>query len=142
MNRNRSLMISTTVVALLLTACGQQKQSGPDAQPKVADAAATSTGPADSMTKDMPMPQDETHPEREHSAMGTVTAVDAAAGTVTIAHEAVASAGWPAMTMTFKLANPRRAADLHPNDHVQFTFTLNEKGEATVMTIVPAGKGM
>jgi hypothetical protein len=46
------------------------------------------------------------------------------------------------MTMTFKLADPSRATDLHPDDHVRFTFTLSEKGEATVMTIVPAGKDM
>ena len=142
MKRNHDLMISTMLLAALLTACGQQEKAAPDAQPKVADAAATSATPADAMSKDMQMPQNETHPEGEHSATGTITAVDAAAGTVTIAHEAVPSAGWSAMTMTFKLADPMRAAELHPDDHVQFTFKLSEKGEATVMTIAPAGKGM
>ena len=140
MNRNHSLMISTMLLAALLTACGQQEKAAPDAQPKMADAAANSAAPADAMSKDTPMPQND--PDREHSATGTITAVDAAAGTVTIAHQAVPSAGWPAMTMTFKLADPGRAAELHPDDHVQFTFKLSETGEATVMTIVPAGKGM
>jgi Cu/Ag efflux protein CusF len=144
MNRKHGLIIPTTVLAVLLTACGQQRESetATDAQPKPADTAMASAAPADSMSKDMPMPQNETHPENEHSAMGTITAVDAAAGTVTIAHEAVASAGWPAMTMTFKLADPKRAADLHTGDHVKFTFSLSEKGEATVVTIALAGKGM
>ena len=141
MYRNHGLMISTMVLAVLLTACGQHEQPAAEAQPKMADAAATPAAPADAMSKDMPMPQNETHPEREHGATGTITAVDAAAGTVTIAHQAVPTAGWPAMTMTFKLADPRSAADLHPNDHVQFTFTLSEKGEATVMSIAPASKG-
>jgi Cu(I)/Ag(I) efflux system protein CusF len=37
-----------------------------------------------------------------HKATGVVKGVDKAAGTVTLAHEAVKSMNWPAMTMTFK----------------------------------------
>lgn len=38
-------------------------------------------------------------------ATGTVTAVDAKAGTVTISHNPIAALNWPAMTMPFKV-NP------------------------------------
>jgi len=37
--------------------------------------------------------------------IGVVMAIDKAAGTVTIKHGPIPSAGWPAMTMTFR-ANP------------------------------------
>ena len=33
-------------------------------------------------------------------------AIDAAKGTVTLQHEAITTLGWPAMTMTFKVASP------------------------------------
>jgi Cu/Ag efflux protein CusF len=39
-----------------------------------------------------------------HSAVGTVQDVDRNARSVTIAHQPVASLGWPAMTMTLKVA--------------------------------------
>jgi len=38
-----------------------------------------------------------------HLAKGTVKAVDAQAGTVTLAHEPIKSLKWPAMTMKFKV---------------------------------------
>ncbi len=41
-----------------------------------------------------------------HKAEGTLKAIDAAAGTVSVSHDPVASLGWPAMTMDFVLANP------------------------------------
>ncbi len=40
------------------------------------------------------------------SGVGMVKAVDARAGTVTIAHGPIPGVGWPAMTMTFKAAPP------------------------------------
>ena len=40
-----------------------------------------------------------------HQADGTLDAIDAKAGTVTITHQPVASLKWPAMTMDFALAN-------------------------------------
>ena len=129
MNHKFSSFIPVAVSTVWLVACGQQKPAEEGAAP----AAATVESP---MPQDMPM--GEQAESQAHNAMGNVTAVDAAAGTVTIAHEAVASAGWPAMTMTFKLADPKQAAELHANDHVKFTFKLSEKGEATVTTIAPA----
>ena len=143
MSQKHLRIIPLTMLAVLLIACGQQKTSSPaaDSQPMAADSAAAPAS-KDSMPQDMPMPAGDAAHAQEHSAIGTVTAVDAAAGTVTIAHEAVASARWPAMTMTFKLADPNQAAGLHANDKVHFNFRLSEKGDATVTTITPAGQGM
>ncbi len=41
-----------------------------------------------------------------HQATGTLEAIDAKNGTVTVTHAPVASLNWPAMTMDFILANP------------------------------------
>ena len=50
------------------------------------------------------------HPGEDHApapqsaeGQGTVKAVDAKAGTITIAHEPIAALKWPAMTMKFKV---------------------------------------
>lgn len=42
--------------------------------------------------------------EKVTHATGIVTSVDPAKGTVTIAHDPIASKKWPAMTMTFKIS--------------------------------------
>ncbi len=138
------LLIQAALIVSLLSACGQKEPSKESAtvadQPAVDAASKSADAPA--MTDDMPMPMNDKTAAQEHQATGTITAVDAAAGTVTIAHGAVVSAGWPAMTMTFKLADPKQASTLHANDKVQFKFTLDEKQDATVTMISPAAAGM
>lgn len=42
----------------------------------------------------------------EAAGVGIVRAVDSAHGTITLQHQAIASIGWPAMTMTFKVVLP------------------------------------
>ena len=46
------------------------------------------------------------------------------------------SAGWPAMTMSFKLADPDAAAGLAAGQRVDFAFTT--EGGGTVTRIAPA----
>jgi Cu(I)/Ag(I) efflux system membrane fusion protein len=70
-----------------------------------------------------------------HMAQGTVNAIDRAAGTVNISHEPVASANWPAMSMTFKLANPSAAGGIEPGQRVDFKFTIAGGMDATVTEI-------
>lgn len=41
---------------------------------------------------------------------------------ITLSHEPVPAIGWPAMTMTFTLANPALARGLKPGDQVRFAF--------------------
>lgn len=59
-------------------------------------------------------------PTTLHEATGRVEAIDATG--LTLSHGAVPTLGWPAMTMTFKLADPSLAAGLRPGDQVRFAF--------------------
>ncbi|OHC61934.1 MAG: efflux transporter periplasmic adaptor subunit [Rhodocyclales bacterium GWA2_65_20] len=54
-------------------------------------------------------------------ASGKVEAIKP--GEITLSHGPVASLGWGAMTMTFKLAKPELAAGLKPGDNVSFGFS-------------------
>lgn len=53
---------------------------------------------------------------------GVVKAVDAKAGTVTIAHEPIGALGWPAMTMPFRVASPVLLGKVAVGSKVQFTL--------------------
>jgi Cu(I)/Ag(I) efflux system protein CusF len=69
--------------------------------------------------------------------VGVVKAVDTPKGTVTLQHEAIAAIGWPAMTMTFKLASPDLLKGVKVGDKVR--FSLHPAGMAsTVTAIAPA----
>ena len=68
-------------------------------------------------------------------AVGTLNSIDAAAGTVNVSHTAVPAAGWPAMTMDFKLAQPDAAATLKPGDRVDIHFIIQEGMNATITHI-------
>lgn len=64
---------------------------------------------------------------------GTVTAVDVAAGTVTIEHGPIPEANWPAMTMAFKTA-PDVAKQVKAGDKVAFDLKLQGgAGEVTAI---------
>jgi Cu(I)/Ag(I) efflux system membrane fusion protein len=64
-----------------------------------------------------------------HQGEGTIDAVDAAAGTVTLTHGPIASLKWPAMTMDFNLANPALVQKIKPGSHVAFEFVERKPGE-------------
>ncbi len=57
---------------------------------------------------------------------------------LTLAHDAVPALKWPAMTMGFKLADPRLAAGLAPKQQVRFTFS--KQGEDYVITGIEKAK--
>lgn len=64
---------------------------------------------------------------------GMVTAVDPAGGTVTLDHQPIPEANWPAMTMTFNAA-PEVTQAVKPGDTVGFDVRL-EGGAGTVTAI-------
>ena len=70
-----------------------------------------------------------------HKAVGVLNAVDAAAGTVTISHEPVASLKWPAMKMDFVLANPSLVAGVKPGAAIEFEFVERGQGEWVVTSL-------
>jgi len=68
------------------------------------------------------------------TAVGVVKQVDVTAGTVTIAHEAIAGLNWPAMTMTFSVKDKALFDKLAVDRKVQ--FTVAKQGAAYVVTSV------
>lgn len=73
-----------------------------------------------------------------HRGEGAIDAVDAKAGTVSIAHGPIASLKWPGMTMEFKVANEALLKDLKPGAKVAFEFVERKPGEWVVTSITPA----
>lgn len=58
---------------------------------------------------------------------GTVTAIDPAAGTITLDHQPIPEAGWPAMTMAFN-AKPVIVEGIAVGDKVTFDLALKGGG--------------
>lgn len=75
----------------------------------------------------------------DHRVQGTLDAVDAQAGTVTITHGPVASLKWPGMTMDFTLANAGLLGTLKPGAAIEFTFIERAPGEWVIIKLAPAG---
>src|SRR5438128_42043 len=67
-----------------------------------------------------------------YRAVGKVTKVDAPAGRVTIAHEAIPAIKWPAMTMTFSVRQKALLERVRPGQKVDFTLT--KSGNEYVVT--------
>lgn len=61
------------------------------------------------------------------SAVGTVTAIDAEAGTITVDHEPVAELGWPKMVMAFDASEEVRD-DISVGDAIEFTVEATDEG--------------
>ena len=55
------------------------------------------------------------------NGVGSITALDTRAGTVTIKHGAIPAIGWPAMTMTFRASPPVLLKNLRTGQRVGFT---------------------
>lgn len=64
-----------------------------------------------------------------HRAEGTLDAIDATTGAVTVTHGPVASLKWPGMTMAFMPANPALVANIKPGSHVAIEFVERKPGE-------------
>jgi len=73
--------------------------------------------------------------DKVYSTIGTIKAISAAK--VTLDHQPVKALGWPAMTMTFRIANPTIARGYKPGDRVRFGFVQAEAGP-TIRTITKA----
>jgi len=72
-----------------------------------------------------------------HRAEGTVDAVDASTGVVSITHGPVKTLQWPSMTMEFKLANEALLKGLKPGAAVAFEFVERQPGEWVITGIRP-----
>lgn len=66
------------------------------------------------------------------NGVGTVTAVDAAAGTVSLDHGPIAAISWPAMSMQFTVEDPADLQGIAVGDRV--SFELKSATETSVVT--------
>jgi Cu(I)/Ag(I) efflux system periplasmic protein CusF len=85
---------------------------------------ASAQGMKDTDMKNMPMKSDTA---RAHKATGVVKSVDAKKNTVMLAHDPVASLNWPAMTMAFKVEDPKLVQGLTVGKKVEVEFTQRDK---------------
>jgi Cu(I)/Ag(I) efflux system protein CusF len=84
--------------------------------------------------KGMDMKSEKKAKSQTHKASGTVTKVDPAKSSVTIAHGPVQSMKWPAMTMTFKVNEKAMLDQLAKDKKVDFEF--KQQGKDYVITSV------
>jgi Cu(I)/Ag(I) efflux system protein CusF len=115
MNR-LTLTLAALGAAGALAACGQKPEAATATPPPAAPAASADAGMAG-----MNMSAEPTMAK----GTGTVTAVTA--DSVTIDHQPIPEAGWPAMTMGFK-ASPQLAKSVKPGDKVSFDLQLKDGG--------------
>jgi Cu/Ag efflux protein CusF len=114
---NKTMMIAALITLPIgLSGCDKQQEA-----PK---AAATS----DAMSG-MAMPAG----AKMGKATGTVIAINAAAGTITLEHSAIPAVGWSAMTMGFS-AKPGMLSGIAVGDKVDFDVTVTgSAGEVTAI---------
>lgn len=122
--------ITSLTLSAGLTACDKpEPQAAASAN---SDMATSQPAPADSMAG-MDMTADATMAK----GTGTVTAVDNAAGTITIDHGSIPEAKWPAMTMAFKAA-PAVIAGVKKGDKVDFDLKLQDGAGEVIAIHKPA----
>jgi len=68
------------------------------------------------------------------TGVGTVTAIDAAAGTISLDHEPIAAISWPAMSMQFTAEAPTELQGIAVGDRV--SFELKSANETSVITVI------
>ncbi len=109
--------------ASLIAACSPQAPEPAATVPAPEPAAA-----APPSMPDMPMPA--ANPSAGPvTSSGKITAIDAAAGAVTIDHQAIPEVKWEAMTMAFTTTDPAMLQDLKVGDSV--SFDLKSASEPT-----------
>jgi Cu/Ag efflux protein CusF len=115
-------------LAALTAACGKKAETPVAPETNQAAPAAAMTGDMGNMA----MAPAATPPIMA-KGHGTVTAIDKAAGTITLDHGPIPEAKWPAMTMAFKAA-PTITDAAKVGDKVDFDLTLTgSAGEVTAI---------
>jgi Cu/Ag efflux protein CusF len=101
-------------IAFLAVACSQPAEPAKSEMDGMKESATTVAGPVRST--------------------GTVTAVNAAAGAITLSHDPIPAIQWPAMTMEFHAENPAILQGIAVGDHV--TFELKSAADTGTITMV------
>lgn len=116
----KSVLIASLATALLVTACSKTEEPA-----TTAEMPAAST-PMEVMAESA----------KSATAIGTIKAIDAKSGKITLAHGPVPELDWPAMTMAFK-ATPEQIANAKVDQKVQFEFEA--QGMDATITKISAG---
>ena len=119
---NKFLIIAALIALPIgLSGCDKKPEAPKVEAPKAA-------APADAMSN-MEMPEG----SKMGKGLGTVTAVDAIAGKITLDHGAIPAVGWPAMKMAFS-AKPDLLKGVAVGDKVDFDVTVSgSAGEVTAI---------
>ena len=120
----RLILTAALASTALLAACGQpaDKDAAPAAEPVAAEPPMAEMAPAP------------TAATTGHGT-GVVTAIDPAAGTVTLDHGPIPEIGWPSMTMSFKAA-PALLTTVKTGDRVKFDLVMTD-GASEITAISP-----
>jgi len=114
----------------LLAACGPKAETNETAAANTAEATGNMAETPGDMGN-MAMPAEGATKTAKGS--GTVTAIDKAAGTITLDHGPIPEASWPAMTMAFK-AKAELLDSVKVGDKVAFDLALKDgAGEVTAV---------
>ena len=125
-----SLTLAVLLAATSLAACGRKTEA-----PTVpaAPAPAAMPAPAPAASNDM-AGMDMAPADKMAKGVGTVTAIDKTAGTITLDHDAIPEPGCPPMVMGFKAA-PALLNDVAVGEKVAFDLKLHDgSGEVTAIT--------
>lgn len=117
MIKSTPALLGIAVIVLGVAACSQPAPTPEATEAPMSDmatAAPAATGPI--------------------TGIGVVTAVDAAAGTVSLDHEPINAIQWPAMTMQFRAEDPAILSNIAVGDHVN--FTLKSATESSMITAI------
>lgn len=119
-------LMTMLAAPMALAACGSGEETAETSDMPMA----TQNMPMDENTsmdgKNMPMTQPGKVGQTA-SGEGTVTAIDAEAGTITIDHGAIPAVEWPAMAMAFAADAPSRQK-VAVGDKVTFEFRKTDTG--------------
>jgi Cu/Ag efflux protein CusF len=120
----KALYLVTLGLAALLAACGEKAVTN-TAPTNATESANTMSGDMGNMA----MPAG----TKMGKGIGTVTAIDKAAGKITLNHGPIPAVGWPAMTMAFN-AKPELLDGVAVGDKVVFDVAV--KGNAGEVTAI------
>lgn len=114
--------IWTTMISVAALAACSPQAAAPSAEAPAAPAPAMAAMP-------MPAVSEATGPV---TSSGKIVAIDTAAGTVTLDHQAIPEVKWEAMSMAFTATDPAMLKDLKVGDSV--SFDLKSAAEPTKIT--------
>lgn len=115
-----TLFIASTLT-LGLAACGQPQEAPAQPAEPMAGAGEMPMAGSGGMAK---MPMASESGAKTGTGTGRVTAVDPAAGSITIDHGPISDIGWPAMAMTFT-STPTVLRSVSTGDRVSFDVSVN-----------------